>query len=151
MFPLGPRRGISSCMMPRPELIHCTSPGPIRPSLPILFAVGGGAFKHVGNGLDAAVWVIREAADGTFERVVEGKMIEKQEGVEKVARFWRMERSKRTPAPSIAVCGSIVWEIVLRLVFMSYMMLLDRRVLPGFDSIHILHRLHRSPCPRTNA
>ena len=52
-------------------------------------AVGGGAFKHVGNGFDAAVRMIREAADGTFERVVEGKVIKKQKGVEKVARFWR--------------------------------------------------------------
>jgi hypothetical protein len=48
-------------------------------------AVGGGAFEHVGDGLDAAVRVVGEAADGTFERVVEGEVVEEQEGVEQVA------------------------------------------------------------------
>ncbi len=48
-------------------------------------AVTGGAFEHVGDGLDAAVRVIGEAAEGTFERIVEGEMVEEQEGIVFVA------------------------------------------------------------------
>jgi uncharacterized UPF0160 family protein len=44
-----------------------------------------GAFEHVCDGFDAAVRVVREAADRPFNRIVEGKMIEEQEGIEQVA------------------------------------------------------------------
>src|ERR1044071_5070188 len=44
-----------------------------------------GAFEHIGDGLDAAMWVHREAADGTLDRIVEGKVIKKQEGIKFVA------------------------------------------------------------------
>ena len=43
------------------------------------------AFEHVGDSLDAAMWMIGKAADGTFEGIVEGEMVEEQEGVEFVA------------------------------------------------------------------
>ena len=48
-------------------------------------AVMRGALEHVGDGFDAAVRMVREAADGTFEGIVEGEMVEEQEGIELVA------------------------------------------------------------------
>ena len=48
-------------------------------------AVGGGTFEHVSDGFDAAVRMIGEAAQGSFERIVEGEVVEEQEGVEFVA------------------------------------------------------------------
>lgn len=48
-------------------------------------AVADGAFEHVGDGFDAAMRVRGEAAEGSFERVVEGEVVEEQEGVEFVA------------------------------------------------------------------
>ena len=48
-------------------------------------AVRGGAFEHVGDGFDAAMRMVGEAAQGTFERVVEGEVIEEQEGIGLVA------------------------------------------------------------------
>jgi hypothetical protein len=45
-------------------------------------AVSGGAFKHVRNRLDAAVRMVRKAAQRSFERIVESKMIEEQKGIE---------------------------------------------------------------------
>ncbi len=43
--------------------------------------VVGGTLEHVGDGLNAPVRVHREAADGTFERVIEGKMVKEQERI----------------------------------------------------------------------
>lgn len=60
-------------------------------------AVGGGALEHVGDCFDTAVRVHGEAADGTFERVVEGEVVEEQEGVELVAGF-RRDRAEQTHA-----------------------------------------------------
>ena len=48
-------------------------------------AVGRGAFEHVGDGLDAAVRMVGKAADGSFQGIVEGEMVEEQEGVEFIA------------------------------------------------------------------
>jgi len=48
-------------------------------------AMGGGAIDHVGDGFDAAVRMGGEAADGTFERVIEGEVVEEQEGIVQVA------------------------------------------------------------------
>jgi hypothetical protein len=45
-------------------------------------AVADGAFQHIGDGLDAAVRVGGEAADGALVGIVEGEMVEEQEGVE---------------------------------------------------------------------
>ena len=36
MRPSSPRRGISSCMIPPPAVIHWTSPAPMAPALPML-------------------------------------------------------------------------------------------------------------------
>ena len=44
-----------------------------------------GALKHVGDGFDAAVRVVGEAADGTFDGIVEGEVVKEQEGIEQVA------------------------------------------------------------------
>ena len=52
-------------------------------------AVGSGAFEHVGDGFDAAVRMVGEAAQGALERVVEGEVIEEQKGVKLVAGFGR--------------------------------------------------------------
>ena len=48
-------------------------------------AVSSGAFEHVGDGLDAAVRVVRKAAQGPLERIVEGEVVEEQEGIEFIA------------------------------------------------------------------
>jgi hypothetical protein len=48
-------------------------------------AVMCGAFQHICDGLDAAMGMHGEAADRTLEGIVEGKMVEEQEGVEFVA------------------------------------------------------------------
>jgi len=53
--------------------------------VPKAVAVGGGAVEHVGDGFDTAMRMIREAAQGTFERIVEGEVVEEQEGIELVA------------------------------------------------------------------
>jgi hypothetical protein len=53
--------------------------------------------------------------DRTFKWVDEGEVIKEQEGVEGVLVLGSKERSKRTPAPLMAICGSMVWEMVLRL------------------------------------
>jgi len=50
-------------------------------------AVGGGTFEHVGDGFDAAMRMIGEAAQRTLKRIVEGEVVEEQEGVEQVAGF----------------------------------------------------------------
>ena len=47
--------------------------------------MGGGALEHVGDGFDAAMRMIREAAHWSFKRVVEGEVIEEQEGIGLVA------------------------------------------------------------------
>jgi len=57
--------------------------------------VGGGAFEHVGDGFDATVRMVGEAAHGTFERVVEGEVVEEQKGVVEVAGLGA-ERAKQT-------------------------------------------------------
>src|SRR5688572_26375104 len=44
-----------------------------------------GAFEHVGDGLDTAVWVVGKATDGSFDGIVEGEVVEEQEGIEQVA------------------------------------------------------------------
>jgi hypothetical protein len=44
-----------------------------------------GAFKHIGDGLDAAVWMSGKPANGSLNRIVESEMVEEQEGVELVA------------------------------------------------------------------
>lgn len=44
-----------------------------------------GPLEHVCDGLDAAVRVVGEAANGTLEWIVEGKMVEEQEGIEFIA------------------------------------------------------------------
>ena len=44
-----------------------------------------GAFEHISNGLDAAMWVVGKAADGPFDGIIEGEVVEEQEGVEQVA------------------------------------------------------------------
>jgi hypothetical protein len=44
-------------------------------------AVGGGAFEHIGDGFDTAVRMIGEAADGAFERLVEGEVVEEVAGL----------------------------------------------------------------------
>src|SRR3990172_5270775 len=46
------------------------------------------AFKHVGDRLDASVRVHRKTHDRAFNRVVEGKMVEQQEGIERVGPIW---------------------------------------------------------------
>ena len=118
-MPCGLRRGISSCRMPRPEVIHCTSPGPIKPGIAQAVAVIDRAFEHVGHGLNAAVRVHRKTADRAFQRIVEGEMIEKQERVERSSRLGAIERRRRTPAPSMTVVGSMVRSTVLNL-FIKY-------------------------------
>ena len=44
-----------------------------------------GAFEHVGDRLDAAVRVVWKAAQRTFKRIIEGKVVEEQEGIEFIA------------------------------------------------------------------
>ncbi len=55
--------------------------------------VADGAFEHIGNGLDAAMRVGGEPADGSLDGVVESEMVEKQKWVEFVGRM----RTKGTP------------------------------------------------------
>jgi len=53
---------------------------------------------------------------GPSSGVIESKMIEEQEGVKDVAGLvGPNERSKRMPTPSMVVCGSMIWEMVLML------------------------------------
>jgi hypothetical protein len=46
--------------------------------------VAGVAFEHVGDGFDAAMGVGGESGDWPFDGVVEGEMVEQEEGVEGV-------------------------------------------------------------------
>src|SRR5271157_327500 len=43
-----------------------------------------GAFEHVGDGFDAAVRMHGKAADGAFDGIVEGEVIEEQKGIEEI-------------------------------------------------------------------
>jgi len=44
-------------------------------------AVSGGAFKHIGDRLDAAVRMHREATNRPFDRIVESEVVEEQEWI----------------------------------------------------------------------
>src|SRR5688572_22458709 len=48
-----------------------------------------GAVEHVGDGFDAAMWVVGEAADGSFDGIVESKVVKQQERIEQVANTRR--------------------------------------------------------------
>lgn len=63
-------------------------------------AVGGGAFEHIGDGFDAAMRMIREAAQRAFEGIVEGEVVEEQEWVEQVADLWT-ERTEQAYARTL--------------------------------------------------
>ena len=45
-------------------------------------------FQDIGYRLDPAVRVHRKAADGTFHRIIESKMIKEQEGIKLVRNMW---------------------------------------------------------------
>src|SRR5579863_2737607 len=67
-------------MMPRPAVIHCTSPAP---SAPVAQAVAmlDGAGEHVGDGLDAAVRMPGEPLEVVLGPVV-AEVVEEQERIE---------------------------------------------------------------------
>jgi hypothetical protein len=67
--------------MPPPAVIRCTSPGPITPPLHQAVLVLDLAVQHVCDRLDAAVRVLRKAAD-IVRWVVRSKIIEKKERIE---------------------------------------------------------------------
>ena len=113
MFPFSLRRGISSWRMPRPDGHPLHVAGADLARVAETIAMVYRAFEHVGDGFDAAVRMRGEAAAGTFERVVEGKVIEEQEGVVFVAGARGDGALSKTPAPSITSWGSIIWEMVL--------------------------------------
>ena len=50
-------------------------------------AVADGAFEHIGNGLDAAMRIGGEPADGTFDGIVESEMVKQKERVKFIARM----------------------------------------------------------------
>jgi len=54
-------------------------------------------FEHVGDGFDAAVRMVGEAAQGTFKLIGEGEVVEEQEGVGLVADA-RGDGAKQTHA-----------------------------------------------------
>ena len=58
-------------------------------------AVMRGTFEHVGDGFDAAMRMIWKAADGTFDGIVEGEVIEEQEGIEEIGFMRRDGTSKQ--------------------------------------------------------
>ena len=49
----------------------------------------GGAFEHIGDGFNAAMRMIGETAQGTFDGIVEGEVVEEQEGIKLVANARR--------------------------------------------------------------
>jgi len=59
--------------------------------------VTDGAFQHVGDGFDSAMRMHGEPADRTFERIVEGEVVEEQEGVVLVAAARRNRAAKQYP------------------------------------------------------
>ena len=63
MRPCGSPFGISWWMMPLPAVIHCTSPAPMLPAVAQAVAVLDRAGEHVGDRLDAAVRMPREAGE----------------------------------------------------------------------------------------
>jgi hypothetical protein len=48
----------------------------------------GGAFEHIGHCFDAAMWMVGETTQWTFQGIVKSKMVEQQEWVELVADAW---------------------------------------------------------------
>ena len=91
--------------MPRPAVIHCTSPGPSRRGCRAVL-VPHVSVEHVGDGLEAAVRMRREARD-VVVGIVGEELVEHQERVEaQVGRLPRLRRSF-TPAPSDAATDSI--------------------------------------------
>ena len=67
--------------MPLPAVIHCTSPAPSIAAVAEAVAVLDGAGEHVGDRLDAAVRVPREAGQ-VVVRVVVAEIVEQQERIE---------------------------------------------------------------------
>ena len=68
-------------MMPLPAVIHCTSPAPSVPRLPRLSPCSTVPAQHVGDGLDAAMRMPREAGE-IVGRVVVAEIVEQQERIE---------------------------------------------------------------------
>src|SRR5262245_11791702 len=67
--------------------------------------MSGGAFEHIGDGFDAAMGVIREAANWSLEWIVKGEMIEEQEGIVLVADLW----SNGTAESDARAFDSVLW------------------------------------------
>ena len=86
-------------MMPLPAVIHCTSPAAMAPLVAHAVAVFDGSGKHVGDGLDAAMGMPREAGQIILRNIV-AEVIEQKERVE-VGVFPKPNARRRcTPAPS---------------------------------------------------
>ena len=81
MRPSGAPCGISWWMMPRPAVIHCTSPAPSAAAVAQAVAVLHGAGQHVGDRLDAAVRMPRESREVVLRAFV-AEVVEQQEGIE---------------------------------------------------------------------
>ena len=81
MRPCASPFGISWCRMPLPAVIHCTSPAPSVPRLPRLSPCSTSPAEHVGDGLDAAMRMPREAGQ-IVVRVVVAEVVEQQERIE---------------------------------------------------------------------
>ena len=75
--------------MPLPAVIHCTSPAPMRAAVAEAVAVLDRAGEHVGDRLDAAVRVPREAGE-VVGRALVAEIVEQQERIE-VARVAEAE------------------------------------------------------------
>ena len=68
-------------MMPRPAVIHCTSPAPSLPLVAEAVAVLDGAGQHIGDGLDAAMRMPRKAGAIIVGTIV-AEIVEQQERIE---------------------------------------------------------------------
>lgn len=58
-----------------------------------------GALEHVGYRLDAPVRMVRETAQGPFEGIVEGEMVEEQERIIFVTDPWRKGATQLHASP----------------------------------------------------
>ena len=80
MWPSSGARGISSCMMPPPAVIHWMSPAPIAAGVADAVPVVDLARQHVRHRLDAAVRVPRKPGQ-VVVGVVRAEVVEEEEGV----------------------------------------------------------------------
>ena len=127
--------GISEWMMPRAAVIHCTPPRPESPRVAEVVLVPHVAVEHVGDGLEAAMRMRREARD-VVVGIVRART-HRASGTGRGAGCARCPRLRRslTPAPSDAATDSIPPAASL---FMQFSLCICR---PGGRAVRALRRI----------